>query len=66
MKLKLEINLDNAAFEESPDLEAANILSDLARRIREHGTASLSPTLRDTNGNTVGSWEIESEQEIEA
>ena len=56
MKLRIEITIDNAAFGECPDMEAARILRDLADRIDGH--PNFSPgheqALRDLNGNEVG------------
>jgi hypothetical protein len=63
MKLKIEIELDNAAFEgESGPEEIAWILAGIADRL----PAPLTETtrgiiLRDSNGNTVGSAWIEQE-----
>lgn len=55
MKLKIEIRLDNAAFEEMPWIEAGRILDELKERIKtpvfEEG---YSASLHDINGNKVG------------
>jgi len=56
MKLKLEIDMDNSAFEEPGEIQ--NIIEQLAQKLAgasqgEHGS------VRDSNGNTVGSWSIE-------
>lgn len=59
--ITITINTDNAAFEgESWGLEVARILRDLAAYLPD-SEAEVGPgagTLRDHNGNTVGSWEV--------
>jgi len=57
--IKITINTDNAAFEDSRELELARILFDVAEKIQ---SGYLWPTphgypLRDLNGNTVGTIE---------
>jgi hypothetical protein len=55
MKLKIEIRLDNAAFEEPNGPEAARILRDLAMDLAEgHHEPGTIRNLRDVNGNVVG------------
>jgi hypothetical protein len=64
MKLVIELNLDNAAFESAPNLEAARILHGLATDIGRSGPDPLDWgiwTLRDANGNRVGSVSIPSD-----
>lgn len=55
MTFELNINLDNAAFEENPE-ELENILARIAGRIdvRAPGLGSIL----DSNGNTVGEWRV--------
>ena len=57
MDLTVKINMDNAAFEDTCELSRilVQLSSDLAGRTFEGEHAS---TLRDVNGNTVGTWEI--------
>jgi len=56
MKAKIEIQMDNAAFEEpGAELELAGILRDLAQRV-EAGDRERS--LLDSNGNRVGLFKI--------
>ena len=53
VKFILEINCDNAAFDESPATEVARIVRNAAERVEE----GIWPgNLRDSNGNTVGSF----------
>lgn len=56
MKLKIEITMDNAAFENGQGAEAARILRLLAEQIEESNAMSpgLWSTLLDLNGNHVG------------
>ena len=58
MKLSLDLNSSNAAFEESGEFEVARILRDVADKI-ERGESD--GRLRDVNGNNVGSWFLETE-----
>ena len=58
MEAVIRVNMDNAAFEFEPQLELAGIL----RRVA--GFLEKTPyvrewNLRDTNGNTVGTMEIQ-------
>ena len=59
--IRITINTDNAAFDEAPHIEVARILGDLCRR---YSLADLvrgkepDITLRDANGNTVGTAEF--------
>lgn len=59
MKIKIEISMDNAAFEDDHG-ELARILRRLADRVdgtpRTEGDGEY---LRDVNGNRVGHWEVE-------
>ena len=59
MRITIEINCDNAAFEDDPAQEVKRILSNLSLRFDEMFTlpVGLIPLL-DTNGNTVGSAEM--------
>ena len=53
--LKIQINLDNSAFEENPD-EVKTILKNIGRDIEKGYCQGI---LRDTNGNNVGDFVIE-------
>jgi hypothetical protein len=56
MKAKIEIQMDNAAFEDNgPASELAHILRDLAKHI-ENGDTERA--LMDSNGNRVGRFEV--------
>ena len=54
MKFKIQIECDNAAFDDCAPVEVARILRELAARMEGHGT--LPDVLRafDINGNHVG------------
>lgn len=60
-KLKIEIKMDSAAFEDNPGLEAAELLSKLADQL-EYAGSELGPTWRcvivDTNDNQIGVAEV--------
>jgi hypothetical protein len=62
MKLKIEIDMSNAAFEgDNRNLEVGEILRDLAERMEEGSALSgvdKLATLRDTNGNRVGEAKV--------
>lgn len=51
-KFKLEINTDNAAFGDNPEIELSRLLSELAEDVEQRKLKSY--TLVDYNGNTVG------------
>lgn len=59
MAFKLEFSTANAAFEESPEEEAARILKDVASKLVNDHTAG---PIRDINGNTVGEWSLTEDQ----
>lgn len=55
MHFQLNINMDNAAFEEQPLNEVARILEEEAKKLRYFGDQhTWENKLRDVNGNTVG------------
>ncbi|MBZ5497748.1 MAG: hypothetical protein LAP85_15200 [Acidobacteriia bacterium] len=64
MRMKIEVEMENAAFtEDGPGAErheAARILRDLANRIEcnPHFSPGHSQALRDINGNKVGHMAI--------
>jgi len=49
---KLEINTDNDAFGDSPELELSRLLDELAEEVAEDQREEY--IIRDDNGNTVG------------
>ena len=53
MKIKLWIDGDGAAFDETPASEAARILRDVANRMERGDSLDWSP-LYDFNGNKCG------------
>lgn len=67
MKVKIEIECDNAAFDEDPQGEFGYILDqakekidapELFHAIQAGDARPFSNSLRDTNGNTVGKIEV--------
>jgi len=61
MDLVIRINLDSAAFEGAPHVEAARILRGLVREIDTNGSDGLDNLPRklvDVNGNAVGTAKV--------
>ena len=56
MRFTCEIDMDNAAFDDTPATELARILEAIAERARDDG--QTEDRVHDYNGNTVGQWEI--------
>lgn len=50
----VRFDTDNAAFEESGELEVAEILIAIGERVRYGDTSGF---VMDVNGNTVGRWD---------
>lgn len=64
MKITIEIDCGNAAFDEDaggPGEEVSRILNKAAKRLREHGPHSFG--LMDFNGNNVGSVSVEDDED---
>jgi len=60
MGLQLEIdNVSNAAFEDRPECEVAEVLRRVADKIEQHHTSGYC---RDSNGNKVGRWSLDFER----
>ena len=57
MKVKIEIECSNAAFDDLPGVEVSRILEDLAENINFSGLEDGS--IHDINGNTVGHIQVE-------
>ena len=57
MKLKIEIECDNAAFGDAPEWEVARILRELADRVIDEDC--LAHPIFDANGNRVGRSTVE-------
>lgn len=55
MRFTLSIDTDNDAFTPDPGPEVARILAKLAEHVADSG-ANNAGTLRDVNGNLVGTW----------
>ena len=55
MRAAISITMNNAAFDDEPEIELARILRDLAARV-ERGYDQVN--LRDANGNKVGEFKI--------
>ena len=64
MKVKISIDIENAAFSGDPGVEVARILRELATRVADNPTYPddwEAPRLRDINGNAVGEVLIDDE-----
>jgi hypothetical protein len=60
MKLNIEIDMDNAAFDPDNGQESARILSGLAEKIASYRLLhDEGGPLVDANGNRVGAWAVE-------
>jgi len=57
MKCVIEIDMDNAAFEEDGSIELSRILGDLTSYVESVGIINTS--IRDSNGNTVGTMRFQ-------
>lgn len=60
MKLKVTIEMDNAAFEDQAGSECARILRDVADKLEGRDMVSTGElfTTRDYNGNRVGEVKV--------
>lgn len=56
MKLKIVIDMGNAAFSDAPEWEVARILRDYADRIE--GGRDMNAFMMDVNGNRVGEAKV--------
>lgn len=54
MKFRVDINLDNVAFEDAEELP--RIIDKIARQVRQGQTGM---GIIDSNGNRVGQWVVE-------
>lgn len=57
MRFVVTIDCDNAAFEDDPSCEVANILRKVVRAVEKDG--SQGGRLADSNGNTCGYYKYE-------
>lgn len=55
---RLHVKTENAAFDENPELELADILARTAADLRagRHAEQGIDHPLRDSNGNKIGSY----------
>jgi hypothetical protein len=58
IKLTIAIDLDNSAFENDRIGELQRLFENLCERLPEEGATSAEISLRDSNGNWVGSAQI--------
>lgn len=58
-KFTLEIDMDNGAFDDRPAGELAECLNQVVERLCLSGGKPVTEgKIKDSNGNTVGSWSI--------
>jgi hypothetical protein len=68
MKISVEFDTNNAAFDENPSMEIRDVLNQAAAKafqiLTEGGGVSCAgeARLRDTNGNTVGTVKVEEDR----
>ena len=58
MELQINIKMDNAAFGENGEMEAARILRRLAKDMEKYTLSYKDWVLMDANGNKVGTAEV--------
>jgi hypothetical protein len=50
--------MDNDAFVDNPHFELSKIIKKIAEEVDEFAYSERTKTIRDTNGNKIGTWEI--------
>ena len=62
--LKIEICLDNDSFQEESGTELTSVFREIQRKFQwiQPPKVGLFETIRDTNGNTVGSFTLETRE----
>jgi hypothetical protein len=55
MNFMVNFNMDNATFEETPEIEIRDHLVKIANMVMG---GRVFGTIMDTNGNKIGDWEI--------
>lgn len=55
MKFKCEINMDNAVFDDLPEIELNVLIDNMQHEIMKGNKSGL---IIDPNGNKTGKWEI--------
>lgn len=61
--LKVDVSSADDAFDQNPQLEARFILADIRERLLR---GSVAGKVRDSNGNTCGSWSLAVQEEAAA
>ena len=60
MRMEIEFNMDNAAFEEAPEEEVNRILNVIGSKVMN---GFVGGAIHDVNGNNIGNWDIWLEEE---
>lgn len=55
MTFSIDIDTDDAAFSDDPEVESARILRDIATRVE---VGYDGGTVHDLNGNSIGTWAL--------
>ncbi len=50
--------MDNDAFAHDPHLELANSIKQISKEVDEFVCVERTKTIRDYNGNKIGTWKI--------
>ncbi len=50
--------MDNDAFADDQHFELSRIIKKIASEVNEFAYSERTKTIRDTNGNKIGTWEI--------
>jgi hypothetical protein len=61
MQLNIKINLDNSAFEDNED-ELKDIFKRIEYAVQDGAEGKM---IIDSNGNTVGEWDIDNDEQGE-
>jgi hypothetical protein len=66
MNLTISINLDNDSFQEDSGTELASLFREIQQKFQGvHPPIGMAQAIRDTNGNTVGKFLIEEDNDNE-
>jgi len=61
LRFKLQVNCDNAAFDDAIASELARILRDVARKLEDGIDCEHHRNINDGNGNVVGTFVLRTE-----
>jgi len=61
MQFKCNIDMDNDAFAHDPHYELSKLIKTIAHDVDDFVCVERTKTIRDSNGNKIGTWEIKGE-----